>query len=95
MPPTDESETFSQWRIWIIKTLDKLSTDVEMLKSLTGDKHEYLRKFEVVEHELREVKDKIGMLDISAAVSKRTLVIYSSIAAFIGSAATALMLRYL
>ena len=96
MPPTDEAaETFSQWRIWIIKTLDKLSSDVETLKSLTGDRNEYMRKFETVEKELREVKDRIGSLDVSAAVSRRTLAVYSAIAAFIGSAATAAVLKWL
>jgi hypothetical protein len=92
-PPDDASETFAQWRIWIIKTLDKLSQDVESLKSLTHDRHEYMRRFEVVEDEIKAVRDKIGNLDVVTAVSRKAIMIYASIAAFIGSAGTAVILR--
>lgn len=91
MPQTEEStENFSAWRIWILKTLDRLANDVEELKTLTNDRGEYLRRFEVVEKELKELTAHIASLNVATAVSNRTLVIWGSIAAFIGAGITAL-----
>lgn len=92
MPPQDEAtETFSQWRIYIIRTLDKLSQDVDALKQLTNDRTEYLRRFDVVEREVKEAREHILNLNVSAAVSKRTLAIWGTVAAVIGSGITALV----
>jgi hypothetical protein len=96
MPPADEAqETFAAWRIWIIKTLDKLSQDVEALKTLTNDRGEYLRRFEIVEREVKEAKEHILSLNVSAAVSRRTLAMWGSIAAFIGAGVTAVLSKVL
>lgn len=95
MPPLDEAqETFAAWRIWILRTLDKLSADVDELKTLTNDRGEYIRRFEVIEGEIKVVRQKVGELDVSAAVSHKTLAIYSAIAAFVGSGGTAILVKF-
>jgi hypothetical protein len=95
MQPQDEAqETFAAWRIWILRTLDKLSSDVDELKQLTTDRAEYLRRFEVVEKEIVMVREKIGELDVVTAVSHKTLAIYSAIAAFVGSGGTAIVVKF-
>ncbi len=75
--------------------MDKLSADVDALKQLTNDRTEYLRRFDVVEVELREVRERVSNLDVVTAVSKRTLAIYSGIAAFLGAGVTALAVKFL
>jgi len=96
MPPSEEAQdTFQQWRIYLIKTLDKLSEDVDALKSLTHDRTEYLRRFDVVEKELGEVRQRVSTLDVSTAVSGAKLAVYTGLAAFVGSVVTALAVKLL
>lgn len=81
----EDEDNFSQWRVWILRTLERLATDVDALKRIVGDREEYVRRFESVETDMRRLRDLIETLNVSAAVTRRTLAIWSSIAAIVGS----------
>lgn len=86
---SDEAQdTFNQWRIYIIKTLEKLSTDVESLKTLTHNRGEYIQRFERVEKDLDELREGVKALKELSTVSNAKLSIFAGIAGLVGSGVT-------
>lgn len=80
----EDRDTFGQWRIYIIRTLESLSSDVEALKKLTSNRTEYLQRFERVEEDLGELKKSVKMLDKIAT----KMMVYAGLAGIVGSAIT-------
>lgn len=86
---SDEAQdTFNQWRIYIIRTLEKLSTDVESLKTLTHNRGEYIQRFERVEKDLDELREGVKALKELSVVSNTKLGVFAGIAGLIGSGVT-------
>lgn len=82
---SEPTDTFAQWRIYIIKTLDKLVGDVEDLKSVTHEHGEYNRRLKFVESDLQHLRDALADADKAIAVSSRQVAIYAGIGGFLAS----------